>query len=172
MKRTFIPSYGTSMAAPSKEPASSGEKDKTFTLAPPTVPIDLSGFRVNEILPFIGQVFPSGGTEGGGRSVGWVVRKGVAVPALEDSYSPGGGLIYTYYTPSHPEWAGKVDLILRLVELAKTPASTPSTSPSPAPVSGPSTGTSTSSTTPPEWVWPTVIIGSGALVFYLLARKG
>lgn len=149
------------------------EKDATFTTSTPTVPKNLSGLRVNEVLPFIGRVFPSGGTEGGGRVVGWVIRKGFAVPAIEDSYSPGAGMRYTYYTPDHPEWSEMVDLILRLVELAKEKEKKPSSTPAPAgkPVSSTLPAVST---TPPlveqPWFWPAVVFG-GALAFLYLRRK-
>ena len=149
------------------------DKDPTFALSAPTVPKNLSGSRVSEVLPFIGRVFPSGGTEGGGRSVGWVIRRGLAVPALEDSYSPGAGMRYTYYTPDHPEWSAKVDLILRLVELAKEKEKKPSSTPTPAekPVSGiPAPTTAATAVTDQPWFWPAVVFG-GALAFLYLRRK-
>ena len=152
---------------------SSQEKDATFTTSTPTVPKNLSGSRVNEVLPFMGRVFPSGGTEGGGRVVGWVIRKGFAVPALEESYSPGAGMRYTYYTPDHPQWSETVDLILRLVQLAKEKEKKPSSTPAPAekPISGttPAVSTTTALSEQP-WFWPAVVFG-GALAFLYLRRK-
>ena len=103
-----------------------GERDRTFWLSAPAGVKDTSGARVSEVLPLVGKTFGSGGREGGGLIVGWIVRDGVSVPAIESSDSPGGGsLIYTYYTPKDADWSRLVTAVLVNAARANTPANTP-----------------------------------------------
>lgn len=159
-----------------------GAKDPTFSTATPTVRKDLSGSRVAEILPLIGKNFPSGSREGGGTVVGWSIRGGAAVPTIETSYSMGAGsLIYTYYTPTHPEWSRLVTAALVQASRATAPVSTQPVSTQPVstqpvsaqPVSAqPATTSASASASIMErpWFWPAVAFG-GFAVFMYVRRK-
>jgi septal ring-binding cell division protein DamX len=155
------------------------QRDPTFTTKEPTAQKDLSGARVSEILPLIGKSLPSRGKEGGGTAVGWSVRGAVAVPTIETSYSMGAGsLIYTYYTPTHPEWSRLVTAALVQASRAAAPVSTQPVSAQPVstqpvstqPVSTKPVSTQPVSITDKPWFWPAVAT-SGLLAFLYFRRK-
>jgi hypothetical protein len=157
----------------------SSTKDPTFSTTAPVGAKNVSGARVSEVLALVGQSFSSGGHEGGGMRVGWVLRNGVSVPAIEDSYSRGAGsLIYTYYTPDHPEWARMVEAVMvRRSKLTKemliSTAAPSSSTPKPVstqPVSTQSVSTQSVSITGKPWFWPAVAT-SGLLAFLYFRRK-
>lgn len=150
--------YGTKY---SLDRFSRGQKDSTFT-ASPAGPKDASGPRVSEVLPLIGKTFSSGGFEGGGDAVGWVLRNEVYVLAIERYYSPGGGLIYTYYTPADADWSRTVDAVLVRAARASTPRYSPSVAPSGSGNTTVSTNEAASSSgmglMDKPWFWPAVIV--------------
>jgi hypothetical protein len=167
-----------------------GDKDLTFSMSAPAGAKDTSGARVSEVLPLVGKTFGSGGREGGGLIVGWIVRDGVSVPAIESSYSPGGSsLIYTYYTPKDADWSRLVTAVL--VNAARTFApSYPECPPNAAcmvpkagfapqnpqtvsatPALSTDKGTWFSNLPAHPWFWPVVVVGSVASVTLFLSRR-
>jgi hypothetical protein len=154
----------------------SSAKDPTFSTTAPVGAKNVSGARVSEVLALVGQSFSSGGREGGGMRVGWVLRNGVAIPVIEDSYSRGAGsLIYTYYTPDHLEWSRVVEAVMvrrnKLTQEMLISTAAPSSS-TPKPVSATTQPVSTQSVsiTDKPWFWPAVAT-SGLLAFLYFRRK-
>lgn len=173
-----------------------GERDRTFWLSAPAGAKDTSGARVSEVLPLVGKTFGSGGREGGGLIVGWIVRDGVSVPAIESSDSPGAGsLIYTYYTPKDADWSRFVTAVLVRAAAPADPPRTfapsyPACPPNAAcmvpkagfapqkpqtvsatPALSTDKGTRFSNLPAHPWFWPVVVVGSVASVSVFLSRR-
>lgn len=125
--------------------------------------------------------------------MGWVLRNGVYVPAIESAYSPGAGMLYTYYTPTDTDWSRMVDAMrVRAKQLSDEmvmsrvaePRIAPAAPQAPAPPDVPSgSGKTTVSTTAPTsaasgggltdkpWFWPAVVVVGAVGFMYLRDRK-